>query len=225
MDLGVVDRVWQVTDAWPYDELSDRWANLWDKLEIIDRTGLFMTVMARYNELGRAYHNTVHLVEGLRILDLIKHHATSERNFLLVQFAWWYHDIIYSTQSAGSERKSADLAKATLLKSGLCESEAQFVHDVIMATEHTTRVKSIDVALIVDADLAILGAPEVRFAQYSNAVRQEYQNVEDKFYRQARLRVLSEFAERSVLYRIPEIRKALQKRAFSNLNSAITALR
>lgn len=48
------------------------------------------------------------------------------------------------------------------------------VHTLIMATEHTAASLAGDAALLVDIDLAILGAAPTRFAEYERQIRQQY---------------------------------------------------
>ena len=58
---------------------------------------------------------------------------------------------------------------------------------------HAARPATADEALLVDIDLAILGAAEERFAQYEAQIRAEYAWVDDALFRSRRREVLTGF--------------------------------
>ena len=77
---------------------------------------------------------------------------------------------------------------------------------------------------MVDIDLAILGAPEIRFDEFDQQVRAEYAHVPDDEYRPARQRVLATFLHRPCIYSTPRLRTALEARARANLERALARL-
>ena len=54
--------------------------------------------------------------------------------------------------------------------------------------------------MLIDADLAILGASEPNYRNYSEQIRREYGWVPDADYRQGRHRVLASFLSRPRIY-------------------------
>lgn len=227
--LDTFDRCW-FDPAGPA-ELSSRWQALWDRLGMDPRPGLFETVLARWREPHRSYHTPQHLLECLRVLDHLRSYCTAEGGADAVEFALWYHDVIYSTTSSGSEERSAEMACATMLKSAPRGQEqragqlASTVFEAIMATTHEHSVRTLEAAVTVDCDLAILGAPAERYAQFEDQVRQEYAQFALPHFASARLRVLEGFASRKQIYRTPLLRQLLETRARENLARSMRALR
>ena len=78
--------------------------------------------------------------------------------------------------------------------------------------------------LLVDIDLAILGADRPRFEEYEQQVREEYGWVPWFIYRRKRREVLSEFLNRSSIYSTPELHAALEQQARANLAYSLQQL-
>jgi predicted metal-dependent HD superfamily phosphohydrolase len=57
-----------------------------------------------------------------------------------------------------------------------------------------------ETAILLDADLAILGAAPERYARYAGAIRQEYAWVPEAEYRVGRVRVLDRFLARPRIF-------------------------
>ena len=81
-----------------------------------------------------------------------------------------------------------------------------------------------DAQLLVDIDLAILGAAPARFDEYERQVRNEYAHVPDEAFREGRRRVLQQFLARPVIYRTAPAHRTLERRARANLARSIAAL-
>src|SRR4051794_14748607 len=64
----------------------------------------FAEITARYQAPGRHYHNLAHLRYALSRFHKIKSLA---RDLRPLQFAIWFHDLIYRPYLGGNERKSA----------------------------------------------------------------------------------------------------------------------
>jgi predicted metal-dependent HD superfamily phosphohydrolase len=91
-----------------------------------------------------------------------------------------------------------------------------------MATRHATATPATgDEALLVDLDLAILGAERARFAEYGRQIRSEYAHVPAAEFRAKRSAVLAAFLARDPIYRTPRLRAELETRARKNLALAI----
>jgi predicted metal-dependent HD superfamily phosphohydrolase len=76
----------------------------------------------------------------------------------------------------------------------------------------------------VDVDLSILGASEVRFAEYERQVRQEYGWVAEGAFRQARARVLTSLLSRSSIYSTAWFAARLEGQARKNLSRSLKEL-
>lgn len=171
-----------------------------------------------WREPQRHYHGLQHLSE---CLDLLRaHRDLAERPDELV-LALWFHDAIYDPRAKDNEARSADWATRALGEAGADPASTARIHALILDTAHATEPAPGDPSLLVDIDLAILGASPERFAEYEQQVRAEYAWVPGFLYRYKRRQLLREFARRVPLYRTPALRERLEAQARINLAGAI----
>ena len=106
-----------------------------------------------------------------------------------------FHDAVYDPTRADNEAVSADLARSTPRRSSAGRrTGAATVRRLVLATaRHTPR--RTDEAVLVDADLAILGAEPKDYAAYVQGVRAEYAHVTDEQWRAGRAAVLRRFLD------------------------------
>lgn len=170
-----------------------------------------------YGEPGRAYHNAGHIQAVL--------HALETRGVLTpaLALAAWGHDLIYDSRATDNEERSAEVFGDWLAGQGAEEALVREVRALIRATRHTAPPATRAEALMVDADLGILGADAPAFAAYDAAIRREYAFVPDAEYRQGRARVLRGFLDRTRIYTTPEF-VGLEGRVRANLASALAGL-
>ena len=81
-----------------------------------------------------------------------------------------------------------------------------------------------DAELVVDIDLATLGADEERFEAYDRDVRKEYAWVPGFLYRRKRREVLQAFLERPRIYATNAAHAELEAPARRNLTAALSRL-
>ena len=105
---------------------------------------------------------------------------------------------------------------------GLAPDSVHRIHGLIMATCHgaAPACANPDAALLTDIDLAILGAPEARFAEYERQIRVEYAWVAPEIYAVKRRVVLRGFLERDAIYATPVLHRRLERQARRNLERA-----
>jgi predicted metal-dependent HD superfamily phosphohydrolase len=111
-----------------------------------------------------------------------------------------------------------------LLKAGGDAAVAERVHAAIMTTCHSAMPTTPDERLLVDIDLAILGAEPARFAEYEAQIRDEYGFVPDAVFRSKRAEILSAFLARPVLFSTPALAQRFDAPARANLSRAIATL-
>ena len=171
-----------------------------------------------YQHAGRAYHNEQHA----RAMLL----ALGTRGVLTpaLALAVWGHDLIYDPRAQDNEQRSADAFGAWLAQQGAPDDLRAEVHALILATRHTDPPTTCAQALLLDADLGILGAAPPQFAAYDAAIRREYAHVPEPAYRAGRRRVLEGFLGRGRLYVTPEF-APLEAQARENLEGALALLR
>lgn len=177
-------------------------------------------LLARYEEPHRAYHTLQHLGE---CLACFAESAALAENPAEVEMALWFHDAIYDVRASDNEARSAAWATAALRQGGAPDAAAARVQALVMATRHTAVPIGADEQLLVDIDLAILGAGEERFAQYEQQIRREYAHVPGFIFRPKRRAILRTFVERARIYSTGFFHERLEQAARRNLQRAIAA--
>jgi predicted metal-dependent HD superfamily phosphohydrolase len=204
------------------ESLRPRWARDWAALGAAsDGQALGERLLAAWSEPHRHYHTLQHLAECLALLD--QHRGLAERP-AEVAMALWFHDAIYAPRARDNEAQSAAWAVRELRAAGVAADAIARIEALILVTAHTGVPVGADAELLVDIDLAILGAEAPRYAEYDRQVRAEYRWVPGFLYRRGRRQVLADFAARRPLYRTPALRDALEARAAINLAGALARL-
>lgn len=190
-------------------------------MDEMDRRDEVRRATARYREPWRAYHDELHLDE------LKRHLLQAERDGVGVVdgvaaygFVVW-HDAVYDPQAAPgrNEALSAQLCRAELATLAHPASVERACQTIVATIRHElpTVDASPDVALLLDCDLAILGAEPSRFAAYDAAIRQEYAHVPDDVFTVRRAEVLAAFLRRPRLYLTDWAEARWEARARANL--------
>ena len=198
-----------------------RWQETWGRLRLTAPPGLLAELTARYAEPQRAYHTLQHLEECFAALEPAESLA---RRLGEVEVALWFHDAIYDTRAHDNEVLSADWARTSLLSAGADRETADRVHELVLATAHRAAPANSDAQLLVDVDLAILAAPEARFAEYERQIRHEYAWVPEEVFRERRARVLASFLERGAIYSSAYFASRLESPARANLRRSLAQL-
>jgi predicted metal-dependent HD superfamily phosphohydrolase len=93
-----------------------------------------------------------------------------------------------------------------------------------LATKHNAEPTSRDAALLVDVDLAILGAAPERFDEYERQVREEYSWVPGFLFRRKRREILEGFLARPHVYSTDHFLACYEAAARANLVRSIERL-
>lgn len=162
-----------------------------------NETEFWTKIVTPYLNAQRHYHSIKHI--GAMIADF-KQIRQLCSDPIAVECAIWLHDWYYETQNPGhdNEIKSAAWAKQFLLDLQLPETFAEKVAQLILATQHNSKVVDHDAQLLVDLDLAIFGALPRVFDEYETCVRNEWAWVPDKVFNQNRLAIMKQFAAQRV---------------------------
>lgn len=195
------------------------WRALWRQLGVPAHEALFERLVAAYSEPQRHYHTLQHLRECLELFDQVRHLAQRPGE---VEVALWFHDAAYDPERHDNEERSADWARQAMLAAGLPQEPAARVHALIMVTRHEALPYGPDAQLLVDIDLAILGATPERFNEFEMQVRREYAHVSDADFRVGRSRVLRGFLERPRIYATEFFSRRFEAQARENLARAIS---
>jgi predicted metal-dependent HD superfamily phosphohydrolase len=209
--------------------LQRSWQQLWSLVGAIGSPDqIFDELCDRYSEAHRKYHTLQHLAECINYFEL-----ASAQHSAAVGMALWFHDAVYEPSNHDNEIKSAELADQLLTKAKIdfpagTLGDRNFIDQVIsliLATQHTSTPQNLDQSLLVDIDLAILGANPERFAEYQQQIRAEYDFVPEQIFKQKRQEILSTFMLRPQIYSTKYFYDQLEAKARENLTLAIANLK
>jgi len=198
------------------------WTASWEALvQREPESGLLLQLTQRYCEAHRHYHTLEHLGACLTHFQALRAQAEHPDE---VALALWFHDAVYDIGAKDNERRSADWARASLSAAGADAAVAQRVHDLIMATCHDRSPSTRDAQILLDVDLAILGARVAVFDAYEQQIRSEYRSVPEPQMRANRRRILQGFLARPQIYHTPLFSERFEAPARANLARSIAAL-
>jgi len=212
----------------PTDNLIDilflRWQNTLQPFGVdqITTENAFNNLVAAYSNPKRYYHTLKHIHHVLNTIETLQAYT---KNLIAVQFAAWFHDIVYNTQAQDNEEKSAEYAHELLTNLGIPPNNIAGVTRLILNTKHhQAEINDVDSQVLLDADLAILSAKPVQYWEYAHAIRQEYAWVSDADYITGRSQVLERFLQCDRIYSTPLMFKLAEQSARSNINTEIQIL-
>lgn len=203
--------------------LKDRWLRFWTRARAGgDPVGPWEALASAYGESHRSYHTLAHIEHCLDEFEPVRAEA---RDPVSVELALWYHDVIYDPRRRDNEERSAGLAEAVAVAAKLGTSIARRAGGLIRVSTHRKSATEPDARLFADIDLAILGQPRDRFAEYERQVRQEYAWVPEEEFRAARAAILEALLDRFSVYGTPIFQERYEKPARANLSASLLVLR
>lgn len=196
--------------------LEDEWARDMAALgvELEAAKPIFEEIYRRHASSGRHYHGLSHLQA---LFYLLQTHSPQPAG-AAVRLAVWWHDAVYNPLSAQNEAESAILAQAHLMQLGAAAPLIERVCELIEATKNhfsSPSFGSDDVFL--DADIAILGAPDDIYQCYTKQIRAEYQDVPDVLFAAGRKHFLETAASWPRIFKTEVYETAFGAQARSNL--------
>ena len=157
---------------------------------------MFEDVRQHYTESARFYHTLEHIGAMLETVESL---AAFARNLNAVRLAVWLHDVIYDSRASDNEARSAEYTKQMCQK--LSIPDGHVVASLILKTKTHEADDDADAPLLIDADLAVLGASESAYRAYAEKIRQEYAWVSEPDYRTGRRQLLERFLARPRIFR------------------------
>jgi predicted metal-dependent HD superfamily phosphohydrolase len=189
-------------------------------------------LLARHRQPHRRYHTATHVMWVLRHIDDLAA-ANTPVDLDAVRAAALFHDAVYDPRSPTNEHDSAALARRVLADCGWEPARVERVAALIELTAGHVAPRADDWAddgadtgadILLDADLAILGAEPADYRAYVTGVRAEYAHVADDAWRVGRAAVLRSFLDRPVIYRTTSMQAARERRARANLSAELAEL-
>ena len=222
-------RAWEAAFA-PHLERAEVSPNIRAQLaaEVAD---LGESLLQAWEQPHRAYHHSAHLSQMLADLDRLY----SGRTPLIATLAAWFHDAVYEGVPGEDERRSEQLAGASLeplVAAGLLSTdELQMVRLLVRATATHELPESADlpagyepadIEVFLDADMAILAAKPARYRRYLRGVYSEYSHFDDEAFRTGRTSFLHSILERERIFLSKQARKLWEEPARANLQAELT---
>lgn len=214
--------------------LESRFVDFWARAQFKgDPLPVYRSWAAEYSDSRRAYHTLKHIREGLDELSDPDVLAECD-NPLLVEAAWWPHDLVYKAGKNVDANEAESAARALLVYSnaGLPDRLAYGkLLMLIIATRHSTEVDPTnkDARVIRDIDLSVLGTRRERYAEYAQGIRKEWVDagiVNAEEFMAGRPKFLREFLDerKGQIYNTPLFRRRLERQARMNIDWEIGVL-
>ena len=193
------------------------------------------SLLRAWEQPHRAYHHSGHLSQMLSDLDHLYAHRAQGSTPLALILAAWFHDAVYEGAPGEDERRSEQLALASLeplITAGLLdEEELQLVRLLIRATaahefpgsaDLPAGYEPADIQLFFDADMAVLAADSARYRRYLRGVRSEYAHFDDEAFRTGRTTFLRSILGRERIFLSEEAFKLWEEPARANLRAELS---
>jgi predicted metal-dependent HD superfamily phosphohydrolase len=180
-----------------------------------------------YGAADRSYHGTAHIQDVLAKVALLGAEVgLDQASMAAVSAAACAHDIVYEGKAGEDERASADWALRALVGSGVPASVSRRVHDLVLSTiDHVAPPSDLQAAVLLDADLGILGSDPEGYAMYLSAVRRDYLAVPQTVWRIGRAAVLQTLLDRIELFHTEPARRRWDAPARRNLAAELAELK
>lgn len=200
----------------------DRWLALLPAADPAAAQAAGRDLLARWRQPHRRYHGEAHLRAVLDAIDLLEAHAADPD---AVRLAAWFHDAVHDGRSGDDEEASAHLAETVLPGLGVATGRVELVARLVrLTTTHEPAPDDRDGAVLVDADLSVLGGSPQAYAAYAAAVRAEYAAVPDAAFRSGRTAVLQRLLDRDPLYQTSTARERWEHPARRNITAELQLL-
>ena len=207
----------------PEEELR----NAWQHTAGPGHDELLQRFLGHLREPHRRYHTATHVMWVLRHVDSIVAQLGDDGvalDLAALRWAALYHDAVYDPLATDNEARSADLAVAHATELGWAPARRASVRRLVLSTA-SHRPRALDEAVLVDADLAVLGGTATEYQSYVAAVRGDYAHLDDARWRTGRTQLLRALLDASPLFHTPVMRAAREQRARANITAELASLR
>jgi len=180
-------------------------------------------VVARHRHPQRRYHGVRHVTWVVRhVQELATEVEVGDLAAVIV--AAVFHDAVYDATAGDNEDASAELAMRVLGELGWDDTRAEAVAAMIRATATHEAPSDPDTAVLLDADLAVLGAEPSAYQAYVTGVRAEYGHLDAQAWRHGRTQVLQRLLAADPLFATAPARRRWTARARANVTAELAAL-
>jgi len=200
-----------------HELLTKRWIALATRFSSKSAIKFLDEIVHAYSRSKRHYHNTDHITALLELSYQYEHKLVSKA---VVDFAIYYHDIVYKVPGSDNEHKSAVLAASRLKQMQVPDEmigevcafiEATKSHDLVQVHNKT------DLEYFLDFDMSILGAEWGDYLTYISRIRKEYALYPDLVYNPARKKFLNSTLNKPQIFLTEEFKERFEDNARRNM--------
>lgn len=205
-------------------KLSHQWDFLVQPFYIEQKISkkIFLNLVKYYSNSSRFYHNLKHIDHLLNIIEVLREKSD---NFVAIQCAVWFHDVIYNTHYTNNEEKSTEYMEIELNSLKIPQKIIDKAKNMILKTKkHQADEDDIDSQILLDADMAILGSDISEYQIYAQEIRQEYYWVSKQEYSIGRKSFLTQILTRKYIYFNEIFAQTLELKARKNIEWEINNL-
>ena len=174
-----------------------------------------------YAQSHRHYHNLNHIQDLYEQLKAVK---TEIKNWNIILFSLFYHDIIYKSTKSNNEEKSAEIAVKRMEALKVSSQEIEQCAAQILATKSHVHNNDSDTNYFTDADLSILGRDWETYDTYCKNIRKEYSMYPMFAYRKGRKKVIKHFLDMDTLFKTTYFNSKFEQQARANLKQELELL-
>ena len=193
------------------------------------------SLLQAWEQPHRAYHHSGHLSQMLTDLDRLYAHRTQGSTPLALVLAAWFHDAVYEGAPGEDERRSEQLASASLeplVTAGLLSGDelqmvsllvrATATHELPESADLPAGYEPADIQFFLDADMAILAADSARYRRYLRGVRREYSHFDNEAFRAGRMTFLHSTLRRERIFLSEQALTLWEEPARANLHAELS---
>ncbi|UTW66004.1 hypothetical protein KFE94_15295 [bacterium SCSIO 12643] len=174
-----------------------------------------------YTDSKRYYHGLRHIEHIWIELNKVKENV---RNWNVILFTMFYHDIVYKAHKQNNEEASAEFAQKVMRKLSVGEEDIDLCYQQILATKSHIKSTDSDTNYFVDTDLAILGSSGEIYQNYTFQIRKEYSIYPDILYKPGRRKVIQHFLNQEQIFKTDFFRDLYESKARQNLSNELNSL-
>lgn len=212
------------------EKVRGRLALAWNRL-LPAAPELGEELLERWAEPHRHYHSPAHLAAVLAAVARLERAGELDavpagHAGRAVRLAAWFHDAVYEGAGAAGddEEASAVLAEERLAPLLDAAEVAEVARLVRLTASHDPDDGDVAGAVLVDADLEVLGRAPTAYARYAEQVRRDFAHVSDDAFRRGRAAVLRRLLDQPRLYRTASGRELWEDAARRNLREELRRL-
>lgn len=206
--------------------LQRRWLQLTSKYSHDEDfiMSLLSEIELAYNSPQRHYHNLSHVMS---LLSLSAEFSERLHDQEIVDFAIFYHDVVYDVSLSDNEERSAAIAQDRLITLKMLPENIDRIVQYINASK-SHRVEDFprdgDLAWFLDFDMGILGSDWITYSRYSQDVRKEYIMYPDNLYAAGRRQFLLRTISRPFIFNTPHFQTTYEEKARLNMDRELNLL-